>query len=308
MGLRIKTNMESVVAQNRLNKNRQTITDSLEKLSSGKRINKAADDAAGLAVSETIRARTKGLDVAKRNANDGVSYVQVAEGGLNEVTNIVVRMRELASQAASDTLGNRERTFLDKEFQQLRQEAIRITDSTEFNGSKVLKFSDDQKPIQIFVGASDRGRDFEGNVPDIDPETDTDILRIDLSDLEQFNDALDPFRDEGVMSVVPDDADGGASDLGPNGTNELFSQLDTALTSIASYRATIGAFQSRLNSTIANIDVAKENLTAAQSRISDVDYAAETARYAQARILTTAGASVLAQANQTPELALSLLR
>lgn len=308
MGLRIKTNMESVVAQNRLGSSRKEITDSLEKLSSGQRINKAADDAAGLAVSETIRAKTRSLDVAKRNANDGISYVQVAEGGLNEVTNIVVRMRELTSQAASDTLGQRERGFLDKEFQQLRQEVNRIIDVTEFNGSKLLKFDSDNQPVQIFVGSSNRGNDANGDAPVIDELNDPDVLTIDTADLEDLNSALEVFRDSDILSVVPSDPDGGAQDLGSEGTNAVFNRLDTALSSIASYRATLGSFQSRLNSTITNIEVANENLLAAQSRIRDVDYAAETARYAQARILTTAGTSVLAQANQTPELALSLLR
>jgi flagellin len=308
MGLRIKTNMESVVAQNRLGQSRNTITDSLEKLSSGQRINKAADDAAGLAVSETIRARTRSLDVAKRNANDGISYVQVAEGGLNEVTNIVVRMRELASQAASDTLGNRERGFLNKEFQQLREEVNRIVEVTEYNGSKLLKFDSSTAPVQIFVGASNRGNDLNGDAPSIDPDNDPDVLKIDTSELENLNEALEVFGDDDVLSVVPTSESGGAQDLGSDGTSAIFNSLDTALSAMAGYRATLGSFQSRLGSAINNIEVANENLLAAQSRIRDVDYASETARYAQARILTTAGASVLAQANQTPELALSLLR
>ena len=139
MGLRIKTNVESLVAQNRLSHTSRQMSESLEKLSSGQRINKSSDDAAGLAISESIRAKTKSLEVAKRNASDGISYIQVTEGGLNEITNIIIRMRELAAQAASDTLGFREREFLNREFQQLRQEINRIVDSTEFNGSHVLK-------------------------------------------------------------------------------------------------------------------------------------------------------------------------
>lgn len=157
MGLRVKTNVESLVAQRRLGETRKQLGESLEKLSSGLRINKSADDAAGLAVSERIRSRVSSLGVAKRNASDGISYIQVAEGGLNEVTNILIRMRELGTQAASDTIGNRERGFLNKEFVQLRDEVARIVDSTEFNGSKVLKPGDGDKPIQIFVGASNRG-------------------------------------------------------------------------------------------------------------------------------------------------------
>lgn len=305
MGLRIKTNVESLVAQRRVGESRKALGDSFEKLASGQRVNKSADDAAGLAVSERIRAKVRSLDVAKRNANDGVSYIQVAEGGLNETTNIVVRMRELASQAASDTLGSREREFLDKEFQQLRQEVGRIVDSTEFNGSKVLKM-EDQKPMKIFVGASNRGSDQDGNAPDIDPDNDPDILTVDLKDLAYFRDALKGVTEDD-LSIVSESG-GGASDLGPNGTNDIFNRLDTMLDSMASYRAVLGSVQSRLNSTMTNIDITGENLTAAQSRIRDVDYASETSKLASNRILTQAGVSVLAQANQNSELALQLLR
>jgi flagellin len=276
-------------------------------MSSGKRINKSADDAAGLAVSERLRAKALSLEVAKRNASDGVSYIQVAEGGLSEITNNIVRMRELASQAASDTIGNREREFLNKEFQQLRQEVGRIVASTEFNGSRVLQVSDNEEPIRIFVGASNRASDSEGNPPDINPEEDSDVLSIDLSDLKSLSSVLEYF-DNDKLAVVPDSEDGGAQDLGESGTADLLNKIDTALNSVAAYRATLGSVQARLNSAITNIDVSVENMQAAQSRISDVDYASETAKFAQARILTQAGVSVLTQANSTPELVLQLLR
>ncbi len=300
MGLRIKTNVESLVAQRSLSENRSKLGDSLVKLSSGQRINKSADDAAGLAVSERIRARTKSLEVAKRNANDGISYIQVAEGGLNEVTNIVVRMRELASQAASDTIGNRERGFLDEEFQQLRQEVNRMVKSTEFNGAKVLQFDPDKTETQIFVGASNRA-----DVEEV--ENDPDVLKIDLSRLEALGEALGEITEEGSdsMTVLAED---GAATLGGGSTHDLFQKIDSGLNAIADYRATLGSVQSRLNSTITNIDISSENLNAAMSRIRDVDYAAETAKLAQNRILTQAGISVLSQANSTPDLALALLR
>jgi flagellin len=309
MGLRIKTNVDSLVAQRRLDENRKGLGESLEKLSSGLRINKSADDAAGLAVSERIRGQVASLGVAKRNASDGISYIQVAEGGLHEVTNIIIRMRELATQAASDTLGARERSFLDKEFVQLRDEVGRIVDSTEFNGTKVLTPGDGDKPIQIFVGASNRGKDAAGNLPEIDKESDPDILTIKLDELQNLKNALDPMIDKG-MSLLPDPtAQISASELGPDGdTSTLFSTLDTAQNSIASYRATLGSVQSRLNSTINNIDISNENQLAAMSRIRDVDYASETAKFTQAKILTTAGLSVLTQANSTPESVLQLLR
>ena len=309
MGLRIKTNVQSLVAQRRLGESTEQMGASLEKLSSGQRINKSADDAAGLAVSERIRARMAGLGVAKRNANDGVSYIQVAEGGLNETTNILVRMRELATQAASDTIGNRERDFLNREFTQLRDEVGRIVDSTEFNGSKVLQAGDGDKPMQIFVGASDRGRDVNGDAPEIDPENDPDILTIKLDDLQSLADQFAELTDED-MQILPDGSDDlSASELGPNGdTSELFTVLDTTLNGIASYRATLGAVQSRLNSTITNIDITNENIAAAQSRIRDVDYASETANLAQARILQSAGVSTLTQANSSGDAVLALLR
>lgn len=307
MGIRVKTNLESLTAQRRLSDSRKEMGASLEKLSSGQRINKSSDDAAGLAVSERIRATTRSLGQSKRNASDGISYIQVAEGGLNEATNIIIRMRELGAQAASDTIGNRERGFLDKEFQQLRQEVGRIIDSTEYNGSKVLK-SNGQKPLQIFVGASNRGDDVSGNTPEISPENDPDILTIDLESLKKLEESIAPVIEADNLAVVPGSEDGGAADLGAGGTGDLFNKLDTALNSIAEYRATLGSVQSRLGSTITNIEVANENLQAAQSRIRDVDYAEESTKFTQARILSQAGTSVLAQANQTPDLVLQLLR
>ncbi|MGE0171232.1 MAG: flagellin [Oligoflexales bacterium] len=306
MGVRIKTNVASLAAQRAMEGNRRDLGNSLDRLSSGMRINKSADDAAGLAVSERIRAKIASLGVAKRNANDGVSYIQVAEGGLNEITNIVVRMRELAAQSASDTLGNRERGFLDKEFQQLTAEVARIQASTEFNGTKLLEKSDDQKPLQIFVGATNRGNDMDGNAPDIPTDNDPDVMTVDLTQLESLTEAIGNVTSTGLTIVPPED--GGAQDLGPDGTHDLFNKLDTCLDSVASYRATLGSIQSRLQSTITNIDISEENLNAARSRIRDVDYAAESTKFTQAQILSSAGASVLMQANQMPEVVLQLLR
>jgi flagellin len=179
-------------------------------------------------------------------------------------------------------------------------------DSTEFNGAKVLKV-DEQKPMRIFVGASNRGNDADGNAPDISPEEDPDILTIDLKDLATFREAMEDVLDDDLTIVSPD-SEGGAADLGPSGTNDIFNRLDSALDSMASYRAVLGSVQSRLNSSITNIDVTNENLQAAQSRIRDVDYAAETAKLATNRILTQAGVSVLTQANANSDFALQLLR
>lgn len=306
MGLRIKTNTSVLKSQRSLEKNAQLLAESMEKLSSGQRINKSSDDAAGMAVSERVRAKLRSLDVAKRNANDGVSYIQVAEGGLNEVSNIIVRMRELTAQSASDTVGNLERSFLDKEFQQLRQEVGRIIDTTEFNGIKLLS-SEEQEPISIFVGATNRGTNADGDVADFAVGEDPDILTIDIDDLDEMSDSLAAIIEDDV-AIVPDSSDGSAAELGPNGTQDLFQRLDDSLNAIAGYRSTLGAVQSRLNSTVTNIEISSENLAAARSRIADVDYAAETANFSKANILMQAGISVQSQANQLPEMALSLLR
>lgn len=305
MGIRVKTNVESMIAQKALGESRKEVASSIERLSTGLRINKSADDAAGLAVSERIRSRISSMDVAKRNANDGISYIQVAEGGLNEMTNIMLRMRQLGSQAASDTIGNREREFLNLEFQQLREEVGRIVQTTEFNGRKVLK-TDDNTAMRIFVGSSNRAS-IKGEAPTIDPESDPDILTINLEELNTLSEAITNVV-SGGLQVIPADADGGAADLGPNGTDALFNTIDTAINEVAGYRASLGSVQSRLNTAISNIDVTHENLAAANSRIRDVDFASETARFTQNKILESAGAAVLAHANSEPEIVLQMLR
>lgn len=305
MGVRIKTNVQALIAQRQLGENRTLQAKSLERLSSGKRINRSSDDAAGLAVSERVRSKIASLGVAKRNASDGISYIQVTEGALAEVTNNVVRMRELSSQAASDTIGSRERSFLDAEFQQLSSEVKRIQAATEFNGQKLLQ-SEVIKPISIFVGASNRGN-VDGEPPNIEPETDPDIIRIDLEKMQKLQEVLVEVTDVG-LSLSPEDADSSATSLGIGDTNDLFNRLDNALDSIAEYRAVLGSVQSRIDSTISNIEVSTENLEAARSRIRDTDYATETTALTQANILASAGASVLMQANQRPETVLQLLR
>lgn len=315
MGLRVKTNVDSLVAQRRLGETRRNLGDQLEKLSSGLRINKSSDDAAGLAVSEAIRARTSSLSVAKRNASDGISYIQVAEGGLNEVTNIVIRMRELTTQAASDTLSNRERSFLNREFVELAKEAARIVDATEFNGTKLLQSSEDdsEKVIQMFVGASFRGTPpGESEPPQIPKELDPDLVTINIGQLKGLEEAISNVS---ALELVPAgdtiDSSFGADTLGSGeegGTAKVLGVLDDGLSRIAEYRATLGSVQSRLNSAITNIDISSENLLAAQSRIRDVDYAQELAKFTQTQILSAAGVSVLSQANQVPEAVLQLLR
>lgn len=282
MGLRIRTNVESLVAQRGLSNSNQELSSSFEKLSSGLRINRSADDAAGLAISENLRAKVRGLNQAKRNANDGVSLVQVAESGLSEMGNIMVRMRELTLQAGSDTVGEREKSYIQKEFSQLSQEIDRISETTEFNGLQLLRPNEKTEGIKVQVG-------YNG--------TESDQLTL------TFGDNADGINAEtlGVKdtNLVSSDRETVAANL---------ESIDKGLETIASSRAVLGSLQSRLGAAINNISQGTETMAAASSRIRDVDFAEETARMTQNRILSQAGLAVLSQANTRPEMALSLLR
>lgn len=282
MGMRIRTNVESLTAQRFMGQNNEGMSQSLERLSSGYRINKSADDAAGFAISENLRAKTRGLNQAKRNANDGISLVQVAEGSLNEVNNILVRLRELSVQAASDTLGSKEKGFLEKEYVQLVDEIDRISQTTEFNGLTLM--SDEAASAELSVQVGYNGESH-------------DTIKLKLSDSNQGISATSlGIRDSGLSGESREDI---AANLGV---------LDDALTKVASQRASLGASQSRLTSAINNLSINTESLQAANSRIRDVDFAEETAKLTQSRIMSQASLSVLSQANQRPEMALSLLR
>ncbi|MGE0527234.1 MAG: flagellin [Bdellovibrionales bacterium] len=276
MGLRINTNTASLNAQRNLMGTKLGLDRSLERLSSGYRINRAGDDAAGLAISENLRAQIRGLKQASRNAQDGVSLVQVAEGSLNEISSILIRLRELAVQAASDTIGPVERQFLNVEYDQLVSEIDRIADGTEFNGTQLL--SGTGSILDFQVGTR--------NDPNIDR------LSFDASKADANSAAL------GVnLTSVADKA---------SAQNSL-SAIDTAIVSVSAMRADFGAIQNRLQSTISNLAVSVENMSAANSRIRDVDVAEETAELTRNNILLNAGTSVLAQANQTAQTALGLL-
>ncbi len=277
MGLRINTNVPSLVAQRNLRSNRQVLDRTLERLSSGSRINHAGDDAAGLAISETLRAQIRGLSQAERNAQDGISLVQVAEGGLVEVSNILIRMRELGVQAASDTVGPKERRFLDNEFQQLAEEIDRIANSIEFNGNPLLNGSGSAFEVQIGTK----------NNPLVD--------RIKLFDPYSSNVNLVSL---GInLSTVADKT---------SAQNSLAS-IDDALNSVTSIRAGFGSMQNRLQSVINNLQVNKENMMSANSRIRDADLAEETSELTKSQILNQAGVSVLSQANSSIKSALGLL-
>ncbi len=276
MGLRINTNVASLNAQRNLMGTKSGLDKSLEKLSSGYRINRAGDDAAGLAISENLRAQIRGLKQASRNAQDGVSLVQVAEGGLNEISSILIRLRELAVQAASDTIGPVERQFLNVEYDQLVSETDRIAEGTEFNGTKLLAGTGSVLDFQVGTR----------NDPNIDR------LSFDASKADANSAALGMN-----LTSVADKA---------SAQNSL-AAIDAAIVSVSAMRADFGAIQNRLQSTIGNIAISTENLSAANSRIRDVDIAEETAEMTKNNILLQAGTSVLAQANQTSNTALSLL-
>jgi len=275
-----------------MEKNNADMASSFEKLSSGYRINKSADDAAGLAISENLRGQVRGLNVAKRNANDAVSLVQVAEGSMNEMTNILIRMRELTTQAASDTLGDKERGFLNKEYTQLVDEFDRIGKSTDFNGLKMFDVNNEKSEFVIQVGT-------HGTMP----EDNTDTISINLEGLK-FNTETLGFGKEAEIGPKEYGEEGPArEDIAAK-----LSTIDDSLSKIASERATLGSVQNRLGSAINNIGVSMESQQAAMSRIKDVDFASETANMTQARIMTQSNTSVLTQANAAPELALQLLR
>jgi len=279
MGFRIMTNTSSVTGQRHLRNTRRMLDQSLERLASGYRINKAGDDAAGLAISEKLRAKIRGLQVAQRNANDGISLVQVAEGGLNEVQNILVRMRELGVQAASDTIGPKERTYLDNEYQALKSEVDRIANGTDFNGTNLLDGTGGTLDIQVNTG----GENILG----------VDRISYDASKADANTDKL------GIADLSIGDKHGAQMSL---------AKIDDALDYVSSLRGDLGAMQNRLISTINNIGISVENLSAANSRIKDVDIADESAELTRNNILMQAGTSVLAQSNQVPRMALDLLR
>ena len=276
MGLRIATNVQSLSAQRNLGINSDMQKGSLEKLASGSRITRAADDAAGLAISEKMRASIRSIGQDVRNANDGISMIQTAEGGMNEISNILVRFRELSIQAASDTVTDIERGFMNKEVSQLHQEVNRIAAATEFNGKKLL--NGEGKAMDIQVG--------QNNIAEQDRF---------VFDLEKTNVTSNALGVSGIEVGTKEAAQGNLS------------KIDEALKGLSGNRAELGALQNRLQSSIASLQVYNENLSTARSRIKDVDMATETADLTKNNILTQANLSVLSQANQNSTMALKLL-
>ncbi|MGZ3772840.1 MAG: flagellin N-terminal helical domain-containing protein [Pseudobdellovibrionaceae bacterium] len=276
MGIRISTNIAAIDAQRTMITSQRQITKSMEQLSSGSRINKAADDAAGLAISENLKSQIRSLSQAGRNANDGISMVQTAEGGLSEISNILTRMRELGVQASSDTVGNTERGFLNREVQQLKAESQRITQTTKFGTTRLLDGSGDTFDFQVGIGNDAEADRIGFNAG----ETNATIDSLGISD-------FDFSSKEGAQAALD--------------------MVDKAQSQVNGYRANLGALQNRLQSTVDNLGVQHENISAANSRIRDTDIASASADTTRNQVLLQANASVLAQANSMPNVALKLI-
>jgi len=274
-GISLQTNIGSLNAQRQTNKTSIAMRTAMQRLSSGFRINSAQDDAAGLGISERLRAQVRGLGQASRNASDGLSVVQTAEGVMGEVSDILIRMRELSVQSASDSVTSTERGYINTEFTELRSEIDRLVKSTKFNG-------------QVLLDGSYTGKDFQvgfekGDATDF-------VIQVSIANVNATGLAI-------------------ASNTANTKTNAKASMtaLDTALDSLNSARATLGAKGNRLLSAAAAVDVTRENLAAANSRIRDTDVAVETSNFSKTQVLMQAGVAMLSQANAQPQLALRLL-
>lgn len=276
MSLRIATNVPSITAQRSLDGNQKTMDKSMGQLASGSRITKAADDAAGLSISEGMKGQIRSFKQALRNTNDGVSLLQVAEGGLGEISNIFTRMRELGIQAASDTIGDNERGFINQEVTQLMQEVDRIAGSTKFGSKNLL--NGDGETFDFQVGINGSGE--------------TDVISFNSSESDATASSL------GVSGIDFSDK---------QGAQDALAILDEAQNKVNGYRANIGALQNRLSSTTENLGIQIENLSVANSRIRDTDVAESTADMTKSNILLNASTAVLAQANEVPKQALRLL-
>ncbi len=279
MAISLLTNVASLNAQRNLNSTQGALSSSIGRLSSGLRINSAGDDAAGLGISENLKAQIRSISQAQRNANDGISMSQVAEGAMNEMQGIVSRMRELSVQSANSTLGNTERGYIQTEFTQLSEEINRIGSVTDFNGQKLLN------------GAASSGLTFQVGI------------------FNSANDRLSMSITKLTTSTLGSTAKIATASLSTmTGARAAIGVFDKAVQQLSQARAKVGATQNRMSVTISNLASSHENLSAANSRIRDVDVASETASLTRAQILSQAGLAVLSQANQMPQSALSLLR
>ncbi|UCH81551.1 MAG: flagellin FliC [Nitrospiraceae bacterium] len=281
MGLVVNTNLLSLNAQRSLNRTQSKLGTSVERLSSGLRINSAKDDAAGMAISMKLTAHVRGLNQAVRNAQDGISVVQIAEGGMNEIHNILTRMRELSMQSATGTLSASDRTALQTEFSDLKSEIDRISDTVDFNGFKLMDGSLSATGVSLQVGINN---------------TANDRIKISTTTFGNIDASALGLTTAALSSI---DAVGAAQ--------SMLTVIDSAISTVSTRRGNLGAVQNRLGSTIANLEIAAENLSAANSRIADADFAIETANLTRSQIILQAGVAVLSQANTIPQYALQLL-
>ena len=280
MSISMLTNVTSLNAQQNLSNTQNALAQSISRLSSGMRINNAADDAAGLGISQGMQADIKSLGQAQRNTNDAISLSQVAEGGMSQMQGIVSRMRELSVESSNSTLGTTERGYVQTEFKQLSKEIDRISSVTDFNGQKLLD------------GSASTGLTFQVGIKN----TANDRLSLSITKLATST--------LGSTSLHI----GSASLSTATNAQAALAVFDVAIKQLSTARANVGAVQNRMQVTVSNLSVTSQNLTAANSRITDVDIASETANMTQHNILSQAGIAVLAQANQLPSAALSLLR
>jgi len=282
MSLTVNTNLAGLNAMRNVSKVQTGLAQSVERLSSGLRVNSAKDDAAGLAISMKLTAQVRSLNQAIRNAQDGISVVQTAEGGMNEIHNILTRMRELAQQASTGTLASGDRTALNNEFSDLKSEITRISDTTEFNGLSLLNGALSGSGVSLQVGINNTAND-----------------RISVSGTT--------FYDIDASSIGLTTTNVSSIDSAAN-AQSMLTIVDSAISLVSTRRGNLGGVQNRLGSTIANLGTAAENLAAANARIIDADFAVETANLTKSQIILQAGIAVLSQANTLPQYALQLLR
>ena len=285
MALRINYNFESISAQRNLASTQGSFFKAIEQLSSGLRINKASDDAAGLAVSEKLKNQVRGLNQAQRNAQDGISLLQTAEGALNETHSLLGRIRELAVQSANDTLSNSDRLHIQDEVNQLLSEVDRIANSTQFN--KISLLNGGASAVKLHIGANVEPTTLDGS----------NQITVSISASGTSSLGITSLATSGAMSLTTQ-----------GGANGAISALDTAIEEVSTTRGEIGAYQNRLDHMIESLGVASENAGAANSRIRDADVAKAVSEMVRTQILQQSTMAVLAQANQAPQMALQLLK
>ncbi|MBM2885172.1 flagellin FliC [Chromobacterium phragmitis] len=282
MAITVNTNITSLQAQHNLNGSQASLSQSLARLSSGLRINSAKDDAAGLAISQTLTSAIRGNNQAINNANDGISVGQTAEGALGQIANNLQRIREIAVQSANGSASNTNRSQMQSEVDQLTQEISRIVQTTQFNGTQLLSGS---AVLMFQIGSSG------------DPSNQVSVSSVDLATSSTLNSFNSSLTNTGTINITTQ-----------SGASSILSALDKDIAQVSTVRSNWGAVQNRFDAVVANLQNYTQNLTAAKSRIMDVDFASETANLTRNQILQQAGSSILKQANSLPQSALTLLQ